>query len=102
MMSFAIYNEQHQRVFLYEDDPKNPTINFENYILKCDVLEGITIPICLKREFKERTFLPYPTQQNEVSLFALAYRKVIFENELVKHGYYLQSAKIRQPKPHSI
>jgi len=89
-ISYTVYNSHKDMAAIYNHKLKE--FKVLDKMVELDILEGIKIPVFLQTELKEKTFLSYPPKGEDISLFALAFREVIFKNELVKHGFTLKEA----------
>jgi hypothetical protein len=92
-MSYIIIDKNQQPSVVYDSEKK--TIEFNNEILKNDVIHGIALPYYLQVQNRDRKILPFPTTKEEVANFAQIYRVVIFEEELRKHGFSLLEKDFR-------
>ena len=93
-MSYGIYDKQNQLAFNFIADPRLPQLHFYNKILENDMAEGLRVPIYLQAQLNGKTVIPYPPQQEDVRLFAIAYKQIVYFGELVKHGFYLKENTI--------
>ncbi|MDN3509037.1 MAG: hypothetical protein P0S93_03325 [Candidatus Neptunochlamydia sp.] len=89
-ISYTVYNSHKDMAAIYNHETRE--FKVLDKMVELDILEGIKIPVFLQTELKEKIFLSYPPEGEDIPLFALAFRKVIFENELVKHGFTLKEA----------
>lgn len=93
-MSYNIYDKQDRLAFTYVAHYNHPTVHFYNQVLENDMTEGLRVPIYLQSQLDGKTVIPYPPQQEDVRLFAIAYKQIVYFGELVKHGFYLKENTI--------
>jgi hypothetical protein len=93
-MSYSIYDKQNHLAFTYVADYNHPTVHFYNQILENDVTDGLRVPIYLQPELNGKTVIPYPPKAEDVRLFGVAYKQIVFYGELVKHGFYIRETPI--------
>ncbi len=93
-MSYSIFDKQNHLAFTYVGHHNHPSVHFYNQILENDVTEGLRVPIYLQPELNGKTVIPYPPNAEDVRLFAIAYKQIVFFGELVKHGFYLRENPI--------
>ncbi|HEY5235104.1 MAG TPA: hypothetical protein VIJ14_02900 [Rhabdochlamydiaceae bacterium] len=93
-MSFSIYDKQDRLAFTYVAHYNHPTVHFYNQVLENDVTEGLRVPIYLQPELHGKNVIPYPPHGEDVRLFAIAYKQIVYFGELVKHGFYLRETTL--------
>lgn len=89
-MSYSIFNSDNGLAVQYRADANQGSLSFFDSFLENDVKYGLSIPFYLQSTFNGRTYLSYPPERSDIKAFALAYKRIIYEGELVKSGFYLR------------
>jgi len=101
-MTFTICAPSGRVVVQYIVNNNEPTFEILDHILRNDVAEGLKVPYHLQREFGERSILPYPPDKEDIKIFAMAYKRIIYASELIKHGFYIQENHEDNPVFHKV
>lgn len=88
-MSYTIYNRVNDPVVFYKSDIEKPEFKVLDKILESDIKNGLFIPYSLRELSHDREIMTYPPKDSDIRVFAELYRRIIYDRELVKHGFYL-------------